>query len=121
MSTRSSRAKKLFAEWLEDRCNPSGLSADEQYFLELINRARANPAAEAARFGIDLNEGLFPGTISSNGVSPLAPNQALQSSIESHLSYLGSTGLFTHFGANGTQVIDRAGINGYYTPYMGEN
>ena len=38
---------------------------DEQYMLELINRARANPAAEAATYGIDLNEGLSAGTISS--------------------------------------------------------
>src|SRR5258707_11440338 len=41
---------------------PSNL---EQYEVELINRARANPAAEAARYGIDLNEGLAPGTIST--------------------------------------------------------
>ena len=34
------------------------LSAAEQYLLELINRARLNPAAEAARYGIDLNAGL---------------------------------------------------------------
>ena len=31
--------------------------------LELINRARMNPAAEAARQGISLNQGLAPGTI----------------------------------------------------------
>jgi hypothetical protein len=37
----------------------------EQYMLELLNRARANPAAEAARHGIDLNEGLPAGTIST--------------------------------------------------------
>ena len=34
---------------------------EEQLVIELINRARANPAAEAARLGIDLNEGLQPG------------------------------------------------------------
>ena len=38
-------------------------TALEQMLLELINRARLDPAAEAARFGIDLNEGLAPGTI----------------------------------------------------------
>ena len=46
----------------------------EQYLLELINRGRADPAAEAARYGIDLNEGLSPGTISSDPKQPLAVN-----------------------------------------------
>ena len=32
--------------------------ADEVYLVELFNRARENPDAEAARYGIDLNEGL---------------------------------------------------------------
>ncbi len=33
-------------------------SQAEQYLLELINRARLDPQAEADRFGIDLNENL---------------------------------------------------------------
>ncbi len=44
----------------------------DQYLLELTNRARADPDAEAARFGIDLNEGLTPGTIASGPRQPLA-------------------------------------------------
>lgn len=44
-----------------DHGNPSDY---EQLMLELINRARAAPGAEAARLGIDLNQGLDPGTIS---------------------------------------------------------
>ena len=34
----------------------------EQLLVELINRGRADPPAEAARFGIDLNEGVARGT-----------------------------------------------------------
>ena len=50
----------------------------EQYFLELVNRARANPTGEAQRFGLsDLNQGLSPGTISASPKAPLAPNQLL--------------------------------------------
>ena len=30
----------------------------DQYLIEMINRARANPSGEAARLGIDLNQGL---------------------------------------------------------------
>lgn len=34
-------------------------SAYDQYMLELVNRARANPVAEASRWGLsDLNEGV---------------------------------------------------------------
>jgi hypothetical protein len=36
-------------------------TAYEQYLVELINRGRANPTAEATRYGTDLNEGLNPG------------------------------------------------------------
>ncbi len=52
-------------------------TAHEQYFLELVNRARANPGAEAARLGIDLNQGLTAGTIADIAKQPLAMNQLL--------------------------------------------
>ena len=32
------------------------LTGNEQLFLELVNRARLDPAAEAARYGIGLND-----------------------------------------------------------------
>ena len=44
----------------------------EQYMIELINRARANPGAEAARIGVDLNEGIPAGTITTDPKQPLA-------------------------------------------------
>src|SRR5690606_34598871 len=46
----------------------------EQYMLELINRGRANPAAEATRLGIGLNEGLSGNVISAAVKQPLAMN-----------------------------------------------
>ena len=52
-------------------------TAQEQLVLELINRARLDPAAEAARFGIALNEGLPAGTISTAAKQPLAMDDAL--------------------------------------------
>ena len=51
-------------------------TANEQLMVELIT-ARANPAAEAARLGIDLNEGLTAGTISTAAKQPLAINPNL--------------------------------------------
>ena len=53
------------------------LTDQEQLLLELINRARTFPLAEAAYYGIDLNEGLAPGTISNSAKQPLAPNASL--------------------------------------------
>jgi len=52
-------------------------SPQEQYLVELINRARADPAGEASRQLIDLNEGLAPGTISAAPKQPLAVNPLL--------------------------------------------
>jgi hypothetical protein len=79
-------------EVLEDRLTPASftraqLDAAGQYMLELINSARADPTGTAARFGIDLNEGLAPGTISAAPKQPLAPNSALFQSLDAHLQF----------------------------------
>ena len=49
-------------------------TSDEQFMLELINRARALPAVEAKRYGVALNEGLANGTLSTSARQPLAFN-----------------------------------------------
>lgn len=54
------------------------LSAAEQYAIELINRARLDPAAEALRYGVALNAGLSAGTISNDALYVLAPNTELE-------------------------------------------
>src|SRR5256885_1640388 len=86
---RSSHKPRL--EMLEDRSVPATFSAAElhgagEYMRELINTARAAPAATAAGFGIDLNEGLAPGTISPAPKAPLAPNSALFTALDRHLA-----------------------------------
>ena len=54
------------------------LSAREQLFLELMNRARMDPAGEALRYGLaDLNAGLPAGTIDTSAKQVLAPNAFL--------------------------------------------
>jgi uncharacterized protein YkwD len=121
MSSRYLLRRNLFVQRLEERCNPSSVSADEQYFLELINRGRADPAADATRFGIELNEGLPAGTIPAAAVQPLVPNAALQAAIEGHLTYLAQNGLFTHVGADGSMPWDRAAAAGYPSTTVGEN
>jgi hypothetical protein len=118
-------------EALEDRLVPATyplaqLHSAGEYMLTLINRARANPTAEAARFGIDLNEGLAPGTISAAAKQPLAPNAALLSSIEGHLNWWLSA--FNpnvappHVESNGSTPQSRAAAAGYGNPNgVGEN
>lgn len=66
----------------------AGPTPQEQYMLELINRARANPAAEAALHGIDLNEGLPAGTLSPDPRQPLAFNPSLIDSARSHSQWM---------------------------------
>jgi hypothetical protein len=53
-------------------------SALAQLALELLNHCRADPTAEAARYGIDLNEGLNPGTLPEGPVNrwPSSPSSS---------------------------------------------
>ncbi len=89
------------------------VSAYEQLFLELANRARANPTAEAARFGIDLNEGLAAGTIVTGARQPLAFNDSLQTAIQGHLQDMIDRDFFSHTGSNGSTFTARITAAGY--------
>jgi len=91
----------------------SGPSDYEQYLLELINRARADPAEEAARSGIDLNEGLAPGTLSSDLKQPLAMNLELLTAARGHSQWMIDNDLFSHTGANGSSPGARMTAAGY--------
>jgi hypothetical protein len=84
----------------------------EQYLLELVNRGRANPTAEAARFGITLNEGvsipLDPGPR-----PPLAFDLHLVESAVGHSRDMLDRDFFGHVSSNGNTAEDRARIAGY--------
>src|SRR3954469_25125434 len=64
--------------------------------LELINRARMNPAGEAARYGISLNQGLAPGTISATPKQVLAMNDFLVLSADRHSNWMLAHDVFSH-------------------------
>jgi uncharacterized protein YkwD len=122
------RAMRLHLEALEDRFVPStavaaviDMSPAEQYMLEMINRGRANPTQEALNFGIDLNEGLAPGTISPAAKQPLAPNQALLNAIRGHLQDMLANNFFSHTGSDGRSPWDRIAAAGYSGFTLGEN
>jgi Ca2+-binding RTX toxin-like protein len=101
----------------------------EQLFLELINRARLDPAGEAARYGLaDLSTGTGT-TITTAPKQVLAFNAQLYASATSHTQWMIANNLFQHAGLNGSAPADRmvtAGYgekypNGFYSFYGGEN
>ena len=97
-------------------------TAFEQLVLELINRARLDPAGEAAKYGLSLNEGLAPGTISPASKQPLAPNDALRAAARGHSQFMIDNDVAGHEGiGDGTPItrINGAGYTGWTT--VGEN
>lgn len=84
------------------------ISQAEQYLIEMINRARLDPEAEAARYDLsDLNENLSPGTISGNPVQPLAPNALLHNAAEGHSEWMLGANVFSHTGQGGSSHKNR--------------
>lgn len=97
------------------------LTANEQYLLELINRGRLDPAAEAARFGVALNAGLAAGTITTAAKQVVAANALLESAATDHSLWMLATDTFSHTGAGGTSPGQRASAKGYNWSSYGEN
>jgi serralysin len=85
----------------------------EQYMLELVNRARANPAFEAARYNIDLNEGLPAGTITPDAKQPLAINPYVTDGARKHSQWMLDNDTFAHAGAGGSSPGQRMASAGY--------
>ncbi len=89
------------------------ISAAEQYFIELTNRARLDPEAEAERLGIDLNEGLAPGTLDGTAKQVLAPNEYLEDAAQDHSEWMLATNTFSHTGEGGSSAGARMAAAGY--------
>jgi Ca2+-binding RTX toxin-like protein len=98
-------------------------SAVEQAILEMINRARLDPAGEAARFGIGLNEGVPAGnTISTTSKQPLAMNDQLLAAARGHSQSMIDNDYFAHDDPfTGTDPFDRMVQAGYNFSTAGEN
>jgi RTX calcium-binding nonapeptide repeat (4 copies)/FG-GAP-like repeat/Cysteine-rich secretory protein family len=89
------------------------VTPQEQLMLELVNRARMDPLTEAARFGIDLNQGLAPGVISSAPKQVLAMNDLLVSASRSHSGWMLQNDIFDHTGTGGSDPGQRMSSAGY--------
>lgn len=85
----------------------------EVYEVELINRARANPTAEATRHGIALNEGLAAGTISTAAKQPLAINPFISDAARKHSQWMIDNDLFRHEGPGNNSPGQRITNAGY--------
>lgn len=88
-------------------------NAQEVLVIELINRARFDPAAEAARYGIGLNEGITGTQITTDRKRPLAPNVFLVDAARTHSQWMLDNNTFSHDGANGNSPMDRMVAAGY--------
>lgn len=85
----------------------------EQLMLELINRARAAPGVEATRLGIDLNEGLDPGTIADTPKPPLSLHPLLITAARDHSAWMLENSIFSHTGDSGSTPGERMFAAGY--------
>ena len=96
--------------------------AEDVYMLELINRARSNPDAEAERYGIDLNEGVSSeSTITNDPKPPLAFNRKLHQAALAHSNDMLENDYFSHYtAADNSSPNDRALLQ-EYDEYSGEN
>ena len=99
------------------------MSPQEQLFLELVNRARANPIAEVLRtpavefLNQDVEEDRL---ISPEPKQPLAPHQALIDAMVGHVNDMLQRNYFAHDSPDGTDPSSRARAAGYPTG-AGEN
>lgn len=88
-------------------------TAQEVLVVELVNRARANPGAEAARLGIGLNEGISGPQISDSPKQPLAHNLLLIDSARKHSQWMLDADIFSHTGVNNSTPQQRMAAANY--------
>ena len=106
----------------------ANFTPQEQLMLELINRARMDPAGEAARYGIALNEGPPGITLTATPKQVLAGNDKLGLAADKHSDWMITNDIFSqtetpgspHFYATGSfDRMDKALYTGAYA--QGEN
>jgi Ca2+-binding RTX toxin-like protein len=90
------------------------LTAAEQFLIELINRARLDPLAEAARQGRDLNADVpTDERITATAKQVLAPNEFLHDAAAGHSQWMLDNNVFQHSGENGSSPGQRMAAAGY--------
>ncbi len=111
-STRAGRTARASVVIVVD--DPYGdPSPEEQAHLEAINRARANPSAEAALLNIDLNEGPPSTIISEASVPPLRFNEKLLRAARGHTRDMIDNQDPAQEGSDGSTHLERCQAEGY--------
>ncbi|MBK7404219.1 MAG: hypothetical protein IPJ41_06195 [Phycisphaerales bacterium] len=89
-------------------------SSEEVYLVELVNRARADPQAEALRTGVDLTADLSTDELYNLKPSePLALQEALTLAARQHSQDMSDRNFFDHQNPDGDRAQQRAEKNGY--------
>jgi len=89
-------------------------TASDQYMLERVNAARANPQMEAdAHLNGDLNSGLPGNTITATPKPPLAYNLNLWAAAKDHSQWMLDNDVFSHTGEGGSSPTQRMETAGY--------
>ncbi|MGR3271248.1 CAP domain-containing protein [Thalassococcus profundi] len=88
-------------------------SIREQLAVELLNRARLDPAGEAARLGITDRAEVAALSLPDGPFQPLAPIAELRASGIAHSQWMLDTDTFSHTGAGGSSAGDRMAEAGY--------
>ncbi len=115
--------------------NSGDLSADEQMYLEYINRARANPTAEGTWLAalrdshvlsnytfFSVNLALMQSEFAAiPSAPPLAPNGSLTNSARGHSNWMFSSGIQAHNQSSSNSPSSRATAAGYNWSTIGEN
>lgn len=119
-ATEESRMDRIapgsFFESLERRLVLADFSwtSEEVYLVELVNRARSDPAAEALRIGYDLESELEPGEIDNLvPTEPLALHPALTVAARNHSRDMSDRNFFDHENPDGDRAQQRAEAAGY--------
>ncbi|MEM9708646.1 MAG: CAP domain-containing protein [Pseudomonadota bacterium] len=94
----------------------AGLSDEEQYMVELVNRARMDPTGEVGRAG----DGLASG-VSSSPVQPLAVTHELSDASREHSQDMDNRDFFAHTNPSNQSPADRAVEEGHGSRFVGEN
>lgn len=109
------RALEHSVEHLEQRMLLSfSWTAEEVYLTELVNRARANPQAEAQRLSVDLTAGLTSAELARyHAQEPLALNEYLTTAARAHSLDMATRNFFDHINPSGQNPTQRAQAAGY--------
>ncbi|MEL6532537.1 MAG: CAP domain-containing protein [Pseudomonadota bacterium] len=94
----------------------SGLSGEEQMIVEMVNRARLDPQAEAAL----QNEAIAPGG-STTPQEALAVVPTLSNAARDHSRDMDNRDFFAHTNPDGDRPWDRAQDAGHENGFVGEN